>query len=86
MWDNEDALLNLISSIYPDFDTKYEDWTYLHARGILALINDDVDEINTIMLSMLHGDVKSYMSCHTLSNSNNLVFSVTWNFVNCCIH
>jgi len=53
IWNDEDGLHNLITSIYPNFDTKYEDWSYLREQGILAQTNDDVDEINTIMLSML---------------------------------
>jgi len=68
---DEDSLHNLVTSIYPDFDIKYEDWSYLHKQGILVPINDDVDEINTIMLSMLPGGVKSYISCDTLSNTND---------------
>jgi len=62
----------------PDFDTKYEDWSYLRERWILAPTNDvlaptndDVDEINKIMLSMLPGDGKSYLSCDSLSNTND---------------
>jgi len=30
IWNDEDCLHNLITSIYPDFDSKYEDWSYLH--------------------------------------------------------
>ena len=71
IWNDEDGLHNLITSIYPDFDTRYEDWSYLHEREILAPTNDDVDEINTIMLSMLPGDVKSYLNCDSLSNAND---------------
>jgi len=37
----------------------------------LAPTNDDVDEINSIMLSMIPGDMKTYMSCDTLSKSND---------------
>ena len=74
---DEGGLHNLIASTYPDFGTKYDDWSYLSERGILAPTNDDVDEINTIMLSMLPGKVKSYLSCDTLSNSNDCgLFSV----------
>ena len=62
---------NFITSIYPDFATKYEDWLYLRERGILAPTNDDVDEVNTIMLSMLLGDVKGYLSYDSLSNAND---------------
>jgi len=33
---DEGGLHNLIASTYPDFDTKYDDWSYLSERGILA--------------------------------------------------
>ena len=33
--------------------------------------NDDVGGINSIMLSMILRDVKTYMSCDMLSNSND---------------
>jgi len=62
---------NLIAAVYPNFSTKYTDWLYLRERGILAPTNDDVNEINSIMLSVIPGDVKTYMSCNTLSNSND---------------
>jgi len=44
---------------------------YLRERGILAPTNDDVDEINSIILSMILEDMKTYMSCDTLSNTND---------------
>ena len=59
---------NLIAVVCPNFDTKYLDWLYLREGGILAPTNDDVDEINLIMLSMILGEVKSYMSCDKLFN------------------
>jgi len=62
---------NLIAAVYPDFGTKYTDWLYLRERGMLAPINDDVDEINSILLSIIIGDVKAYMSCDTFFNSND---------------
>ena len=71
MQNDDNGLHNLITSIYPNFDTKYENWSYLRERGILAPTNDDVDEINTNMLSLLPGDVKSYLTCDSLSNGND---------------
>jgi len=61
----------LIVLVYPNFDTKYTAWLYLRERGILAPTNDDVDEMNSIMLSMITEDVETYMSCDILFNSNN---------------
>ena len=84
--DGKEGPHNLITSIYPDFYTKYEDWSYHHERRILAPTNDDVDEINKIMLSMLLGDVKSSMSCDTLLTLTIVVLPATWNLLNYCIH
>jgi len=68
---DSNGLRNLITSIYPDFDTQYEYWSYLRERGIFAPTNNNVDEISRIMLSMLSGDVKSYLSCDSLSIAND---------------
>jgi len=68
---DEDGVHNLIAAVYPNLVIEYADWLYRRERGILAPTNDDVDEINSIMLSMIPGDVKAYMSCDTLSNSND---------------
>ena len=64
---DEDGVQNLIAAVYPNFDTNYIDWLYLRERGILAPKTDDVDEINSIMLSMILENVKTYMSCDMLS-------------------
>ena len=68
---NKDGVQNLITTVYPNFNTEYRDWLYLRERGILAPTNDDVDKINSIVLSMILRDVKTYMSCDMLSNSND---------------
>jgi len=43
----------------------------IFVNEVLASINDDANEINTITLSMLPEDVKRYMRCDTFSNSND---------------
>jgi len=68
---DEDSVQNLIVVVYPNLVNEYTKWLYLWERGILAPTNDDVDEIKSIMLSMISGDVKTYMSCDTTSNSND---------------
>jgi len=68
---DEDGVQNLIAAVYPNFVTEHTDSLYLQERGIPEPTNDDVDEINSIMLSMVPRVVKTYMSCDTLSNSNN---------------
>ncbi|CAL5373733.1 unnamed protein product [Camellia sinensis] len=70
----ERDLHQLIDATYPDFINKYQDMSYLKERGILAPKNSDVDEINSIMLSMLPGEMKTFNSadklCPTESESN----------------
>ncbi|XP_028125694.1 uncharacterized protein LOC114322548 [Camellia sinensis] len=70
----ERDLHQLIDATYPDFINKYQDMSYLKERGILAPKNSDVDEINSIMLSMLPGEMKIFNSadklCPTESESN----------------
>ena len=41
--------------------------SYLKERGILAPKNSDVDEINSIMLSMLPGEMKTFNNADKLS-------------------
>ena len=64
----------LINATYPDFINKYQDLSYLKERGIFAPKNSDIDEINSIMLSMLPGEMKTFNSadklCPTESESN----------------
>ncbi|XP_028106546.1 uncharacterized protein LOC114305630 [Camellia sinensis] len=70
----ERDLHQLIDATYPDFINKYQDMSYLKERGILAPKNSDVDEINSIMLLMLPGKMKTFNNadklCPTESESN----------------
>jgi len=68
---DEDGVQNLIAAIYHSFVIEYIDWLYLRKRGILAPTNDNVDEINSIILSLIPRAVKTYMSCDILFNSND---------------
>ncbi|GFZ09143.1 hypothetical protein Acr_20g0009510 [Actinidia rufa] len=69
------ALHMLIEVTYPDFNIKYQDMSYIRECDILAPKNNDVDEINSIMLSMIPGDMESYNSadklCPTDCESND---------------
>ncbi|KAG8365946.1 hypothetical protein BUALT_Bualt17G0024800 [Buddleja alternifolia] len=49
-----------------EVSNRYKDSTYLKERAILAPKNSDVDEINSIMLSMLPGEVRQFYSADTL--------------------
>ena len=58
-WPFPDDVQNLIAAAYLNFGTKDTDWLYLHEREILPPTNDDIDEINSTMLSMIPGDMKT---------------------------
>ena len=82
---DENGVQNSIVVVYPNLVNEYTNWLYLRERGILAPTNDDVDEINSIMLSMIPRDVKTYISCDPLPTLMTVVHSAIWNLQNCCI-
>ncbi|KAL0459082.1 UNVERIFIED_CONTAM: hypothetical protein Slati_0535400 [Sesamum latifolium] len=62
----DNSLLQLINSTYPQLHSTYGDATYLKERAILAPKNSDVDVINSMMLSMILGEVRQFCSADTL--------------------
>ncbi|KAG8377386.1 hypothetical protein BUALT_Bualt08G0027600 [Buddleja alternifolia] len=54
---SDNSLMQLINTTYSELSNRYKDPTYLKERAILAPKNSDVDEINSMMLSMLPGEV-----------------------------
>ncbi|KAF8400055.1 hypothetical protein HHK36_015930 [Tetracentron sinense] len=66
-----DGLNHLFENIFPDLRSRYLDWLYLQERSILALKNIDIDEINSILLSMLPGDAQSFLSADTLGSTDD---------------
>ncbi|KAG8366715.1 hypothetical protein BUALT_Bualt17G0108200 [Buddleja alternifolia] len=62
----DNSLLQLINTTYPELSNRYRDPTYLKGKAILAPKNSDVDDINSIMLSMLPGEVRQFCSADTL--------------------
>ncbi|XP_021761437.1 uncharacterized protein LOC110726293 [Chenopodium quinoa] len=69
--DDEHGLQNLINFVYPNLPSNYIDWEYLKDRGILAPTNNDVDELNLKILSMLPGNVQRYYSSDTLGHTED---------------
>ncbi|KAG8377929.1 hypothetical protein BUALT_Bualt08G0084800 [Buddleja alternifolia] len=51
---------------YPELSNRYKDSAYLKERAILAPKNSDVDEINSMMSSMISGEVRQFYSADTL--------------------
>ncbi|KAL0306162.1 UNVERIFIED_CONTAM: hypothetical protein Sradi_6033500 [Sesamum radiatum] len=62
----DNSLLQLIDSTYPQLGSMYSDAAYLKERAILAPKNSDVDVINSMMLSMIPGEVRQFCSADTL--------------------
>ena len=54
------GLDNLISKIYLELSTRYNDGSYMQERCILAAANNDVDQLNSQSLGMRPG------SCYIL--------------------
>ncbi|XP_021719361.1 uncharacterized protein LOC110687038 [Chenopodium quinoa] len=69
--DDEHGLQNLINFDYPNLPSNYTDWEYLKDHGILAPTNNDVDELNSKILSMLPGNVQRYYSSDTLGHTGD---------------
>ncbi|PIN26452.1 DNA helicase PIF1/RRM3 [Handroanthus impetiginosus] len=60
------SLMQLIDVTYQHLSDSYDDPTYLKGRVILAPRNSDVDEINSIMQSILPGEVQKFYSVDTV--------------------
>lgn len=52
----------MIESTYPDLIDRYSDLSYLSEDGILALRNIDIDQLNSMMLSMIPGERRIFYS------------------------
>ncbi|XP_077237222.1 uncharacterized protein LOC143878892 [Tasmannia lanceolata] len=67
----DNGIIQLITIIYPDFLSRLHEDNYLEQRAILATKNDDVDYVNTLMLQMLPGDIRTYLSADSAVNKSN---------------
>ncbi|KAH7844009.1 hypothetical protein Vadar_023330 [Vaccinium darrowii] len=56
----------MFDELFAELSVKYKDHSYLKERGILAPKSTDVDELNSIMLSMIPGESRTYLSADTL--------------------
>ncbi|XP_077252359.1 uncharacterized protein LOC143891704 [Tasmannia lanceolata] len=66
--DTRFGITKLISEIYPNLISRLHDSSNLEERAILAPKNDDVDTINSIMLEMLPGEARNYLSVDDLKD------------------
>jgi hypothetical protein len=54
-----DKLDDLITSVYGHEHEKFLDMDFMRGRAILTTTNKDVDEINTIVMGQLLGEVRN---------------------------
>ncbi|GJS91564.1 ATP-dependent DNA helicase PIF1-like protein [Tanacetum coccineum] len=64
--DSDDHIGSIIHETYPDLLQNIYDPDYFQERAILAPTHELVDMINDRMLSLLHGDEKTYNSSDTV--------------------
>lgn len=55
--------------VYTSFKKNYANPNYLKERAILTPRNETVDEINTVILDWLPGNIKVYASADSVSNN-----------------
>jgi len=68
-----DRVAALVSEVYPDLLSNYQDPTYLASRAIVCPNNLTVDEINEYIVSILPGDSVQYISCDTISKTSECI-------------
>ncbi|KAL0433140.1 UNVERIFIED_CONTAM: hypothetical protein Slati_2648300 [Sesamum latifolium] len=57
--------MRLINETYQELNDKHNNCTYLKERAILAPKNSDADEITSMMLSMLPGEIHQFCRADT---------------------
>ena len=61
---------DLISSVYPNLPEMYQDKMWLYNRAIICPKNDDVNEINSVVLSKLPGVEHSFYSIDQVNDND----------------
>ncbi|XP_071723352.1 uncharacterized protein [Rutidosis leptorrhynchoides] len=61
----------IFNEVYPGFLTQYGDADYLKRRSIVTPLNDTVNIINSQILSLMPGDVQSYLSYDCLNTNQS---------------
>ena len=68
-----DKLGDLITSVYGHEPKRFLDMDFMRGRAILTTTNKDVDEINTIVMDRLLGEVKIF---HIIDIGFSLIIEV----------
>ncbi|KAM1135432.1 hypothetical protein ACFX2J_044266 [Malus domestica] len=66
---DEDPIKAMVSVVYTDFMTNFQDVPYLKERTIVAPRNDTVAEINDFLLGMVPSESRTYLSFDSVSSS-----------------
>lgn len=66
----KDHVKHIGSTIYIDFEEKYNDPAYLMKRNIITSTNEVVDKINMHLLSLLNGKQKIYLNPDTMCRTS----------------
>ena len=60
---------DLVDHIFPDFQNKFRDISWVKSRAILCPTNEECNYINRILLDQLPGDGTVYKSCDSVSEA-----------------
>ncbi|KAM0852916.1 hypothetical protein ACQ4PT_051439 [Festuca glaucescens] len=63
-----DHITAIISTVYPDFASNFQDFSYLRQRAVLAPTNDLAEQINSRVLEMLPCEGREYLSSDSKSS------------------
>ena len=66
---DEDRLVAIVHSVYPNFHARYKDPVYLSQRAILAPTNEMIDTVNDYMIPLVPGTEKECLSSDTIDKS-----------------
>ncbi len=66
-----DLIADIISSTYPELTARFGDTSYLKERAILSSTNEIVDVVNDRVISMLPGDIQTFLSADKVSQASD---------------
>ena len=65
---------DLVDQVFPDFQTKYQDISWLKNRAVLCPTNEECKYINSILLELLPGEATEYKSCDSVSEAETHIY------------
>ncbi|XP_036343461.1 uncharacterized protein LOC118752691 [Rhagoletis pomonella] len=70
---NNYSQLALIENVFPNISENYQNCAWLSQRAILAAKNNDVHALNFTIQSKIDGDLVTYKSVDSITNSDDVV-------------